>query len=497
MFDSQIEFDVNDNHPHEECGVIGIFAPNEDVARMTFFGLYALQHRGQEAAGIAVADGQTMSIHKGVGLVSQVFTPNAMADLKGDYAIGHTRYSTTGSSSLRNAQPFMIETIHGPLALAHNGNLINSEELRNELMGQGVGLSSSSDTEVMTMMLARNGGTTWEERIKTAMKKWVGAYSLVILTRDCVYAVRDPWGFRPLCIGLLPSGGHAVASETGALQTLGCEAIRDVKPGEVVSLSNSALKVMQAVLPMEPSAMCVFEHIYFARPDQTWDGINVHNVRQRLGEELAREVLNGWGTDARMESADVKTDKRIRADVVIPVPDSSVPAAIGFSRVSGIPYNYGFIKNRYVGRTFIEPTDSLRKRGVALKFNVINENVRDKCVMMIDDSIVRGNTTGPLIKLLRNAGAKEVHVAITCPPISHPCFMGVDMGRHADLIAHKRSVDEIREYVGADSLYYLSVDGMMRALKRTDGFCQACFTGRYPIPVDLSNVKTGFERVTK
>jgi len=497
VFDSQIEFDVNDNHPHEECGVIGIFAPNEDVARMTFFGLYALQHRGQEAAGIAVADGQTMSIHKGVGLVSQVFTPNAMADLKGDYAIGHTRYSTTGSSSLRNAQPFMIETIHGPLALAHNGNLINSEELRNELMGQGVGLSSSSDTEVMTMMLARNGGTTWEERIKTAMKKWVGAYSLVILTRDCVYAVRDPWGFRPLCIGLLPSGGHAVASETGALQTLGCEAIRDVKPGEVVSLSNSALKVMQAVLPMEPSAMCVFEHIYFARPDQTWDGINVHNVRQRLGEELAREVLNGWGTDARMESADVKTDKRIRADVVIPVPDSSVPAAIGFSRVSGIPYNYGFIKNRYVGRTFIEPTDSLRKRGVALKFNVINENVRDKCVMMIDDSIVRGNTTGPLIKLLRNAGAKEVHVAITCPPISHPCFMGVDMGRHADLIAHKRSVDEIREYVGADSLYYLSVDGMMRALKRTDGFCQACFTGRYPIPVDLSNVKTGFERVTK
>jgi len=497
VFDSQIEFDVNDDHPHEECGVIGIFAPNEDVARMTFFGLYALQHRGQEAAGIAVADGQTMSIHKGVGLVSQVFTPNAMADLKGDYAIGHTRYSTTGSSSLRNAQPFMIETIHGPLALAHNGNLINSEELRNELMGQGVGLSSSSDTEVMTMMLARNGGTTWEERIKTAMKKWVGAYSLVILTRDCVYAVRDPWGFRPLCIGLLPSGGHAVASETGALQTLGCEAIRDVKPGEVVSLSNSALKVMQAVLPMEPSAMCVFEHIYFARPDQTWDGINVHNVRQRLGEELAREVLNGWGTDARMESADVKTDKRIRADVVIPVPDSSVPAAIGFSRVSGIPYNYGFIKNRYVGRTFIEPTDSLRKRGVALKFNVINENVRDKCVMMIDDSIVRGNTTGPLIKLLRNAGAKEVHVAITCPPISHPCFMGVDMGRHADLIAHKRSVDEIREYVGADSLYYLSVDGMMRALKRTDGFCQACFTGRYPIPVDLSNVKTGFERVTK
>ncbi len=469
-----------DESPKEECGVIGIFAPNEDVARMTFFGLYALQHRGQEAAGMAVADGQVMSMHKGVGFVSRVFTPESMADLKGHYAIGHTRYSTTGSSSLRNAQPFMIETINGPLALAHNGNLVNSAELRQELMQQGVGFSSSSDTEVMTMMLARNGGATWEERIKTAMKKWIGAYSLVILTRDCVYAVRDPWGFRPLCIGMLPSGGHAVASETGALQTLGCEAIRDVKPGEVVSLSNNALKVMQAVKPEQPSAMCVFEHIYFARPDQTWDGINVHHVRQRLGEELAREVAG-----------------RFEADVVIPVPDSSVPAAIGFSHVSGIPYNDGFIKNRYVGRTFIEPTDSLRKRGVALKFNVINENVRDKRVVMIDDSIVRGNTTGPLIKLLKNAGAKEVHVAITCPPIAHPCFMGVDMGRHEDLIAHKRTVEEIREYVGADSLYYLSVDGMMKAVQRKDGFCQACFTGQYPIPVDLMSVKTGFERGTK
>ena len=480
-----------DDHPHEECGVIGIFAPNEDVARMTFFGLYALQHRGQEAAGMAVADGQTISIYKGVGLVSHVFTPNTMAELKGHYAIGHTRYSTTGSSLLRNAQPFMIETIHGPLALAHNGNLVNSAELRNELMQQGVGFSSSSDTEVMTMMLARNGDATWEERIKTAMKKWVGAYSLVILTRDCVYAVRDPWGFRPLCIGLLPSGGHAVASETGALQTLGCEAIRDVKPGEVVSLSNSALKVMQAVRAEEPSAMCVFEHIYFARPDQTWDGINVHHVRQRLGEELAREVSNGLAHGFTDQNG------QILADVVIPVPDSSVPAAIGFSHVSGIRYNDGFIKNRYVGRTFIEPTDSLRKRGVALKFNVINENVRDKRVVMIDDSIVRGNTMGPLIKLLRNAGAKEVHVAITCPPIMHPCFMGVDMGRHQDLIAHQRTVDEICSHVGADSLYYLSVEGMMRAVGREDGFCQACFTGQYPISVDLSNVKTGFERGTK
>jgi len=502
-----MKFDMEDDSPKEECGVIGVFAPNEDVARMTFFGLYALQHRGQEAAGMAVADGHTMSIHKGVGLVSQVFTSAVMDKLNGHYAIGHTRYSTTGSSSERNAQPFMIETMHGPLALAHNGNLVNSAELRDELMQQGVGLSSSSDTEVMTMMLARNGGKTWEERIKYAMQKWVGAYSLVVLTRDGVYAVRDPWGFRPLCIGLLPSGGHAVASETGALQTLGCEAIRDVKPGEIVELSDNALKVTQALPSIKPSAMCVFEHIYFARPDQVWDGIGVHTVRQRLGEELAHEVLNGslngFTADERMVSTDIKTDERIEAtdelmaDVVIPVPDSSVPAAIGFSHVSGIPYNDGFIKNRYVGRTFIEPTDSLRKRGVALKFNVINENVRDKRVIMIDDSIVRGNTTGPLIKLLRNAGAKEIHVAITCPPIAHPCFMGVDMGKHDNLIAHKRTVDETCQFVGADSLYYLSLDGMMRAVGRVDGFCQACFTGQYPIPVNVETVKTGFERSLK
>jgi amidophosphoribosyltransferase len=285
---------------------------------------------------------------------------------------------------------------------------------------------------------------------------------------------------------LLPSGGHAVASETGALQTLGCETIRDVKPGEIVELSNNALTVTQALPSVEPSSMCVFEHIYFARPDQVWDGIGVHKTRQRLGEELAREVVNGLFHGV--------TDKNGLADVVIPVPDSSIPAAIGFSHVSGIPYNDGFIKNRYVGRTFIEPTDSLRKRGVALKFNVINENVRDKRVIMIDDSIVRGNTTGPLIKLLRNAGAKEVHVAITCPPIAHPCFMGVDMGKHDDLIAHKRTVEDIRQFVGADSLYYLSLDGMMRAVGRQDGFCQACFTGQYPIQVDVDTVKTGFER---
>jgi amidophosphoribosyltransferase len=481
---------MSDESPKEECGIIGVFAPHEDVARMTFFGLFALQHRGQEAAGMAVADGQVISVYKNIGLVSHVFRPGTLEELKGHYAIGHTRYSTTGSSLMRNAQPFMIETMNGPLALAHNGNLVNSAELRDEMLHQGVGFSSSSDSEVMTMMLARDAGATWEDRIREAMKKWIGAYSLVILSRDCVYAVRDPWGFRPLSVGMLPNGGYAAASETGALRTLGCETIRDVKPGEIVTLSANALTVTQALPPVSPSAKCVFEFIYFARPDQTWDGVNVHAVRQRLGEELAREF-----------GLRIETENRIRedgiGDVVIPVPDSSTPAAIGFARVSGIPFNDGFIKNRYVGRTFIEPTDSLRKRGVALKFNVIDENVRDKRVVVIDDSIVRGNTTGPLIKLLRQSGAKEVHMCITCPPITHPCFMGVDMGRFEDLIAHKRSVDEICEKVGADSLTYLSIDGMMRAVGRADGFCQACFTGSYPVQVDLMSAKTGFERGTK
>ena len=467
---------VIDDKPHDECGIIGIFAPNEDVGRMAYFGLYALQHRGQEAAGIAVSDGTVVRQHKDVGLVSQVFTPHSLAPLTGHYAIGHTRYSTTGSSSLRNVQPFLIETRYGPLAMAHNGNLVNAAELRREVLGRGVGLSSSSDSEVMTMMLAAAEGDTWEERIQQTMPHWKGAYSLVILTRDSVLAVRDPWGFRPLSVGRLPSGGHVAASESGALRTLGCEAIREVKPGEVITLSQSALRVLQALpLAAHPLARCVFEFIYFSRPDSFWDGLRVHEVRQRLGEELAREAP-------------------ITADVVIPVPDSSVPAAIGYARLSGLPYNDGFIKNRYIGRTFIQPTDSLRRQGVALKFNALEENLRDKRVVMIDDSIVRGHTSGPLVKLLRDAGAREVHLRITCPPIAHPCFMGVDMGTYDELIAHRLTIDEIRSHVDADSLHFLSLEGMMRALGRAEGYCNACFTGVYPIELNTEQTKTGFEK---
>ncbi|MBI5563988.1 MAG: amidophosphoribosyltransferase [Chloroflexi bacterium] len=464
-----------DDVPNEECGIIGVYAPNEDVSRMAFFGLYALQHRGQEAAGIAVSDGESVRVHKDLGLVSQVFNEGNLAPLSGHYAIGHTRYSTTGSSSKRNAQPFLIETQYGPLAVAHNGNIVNAAELRAEVLKRGAGLYSSSDSEVITMMLAAAQGDTWDERIRNTMPKWRGAYSLVILTRNHVYAVRDPWGFRPLSVGRLPSGGHVAASETGALRTLGCNAIREVKPGEIITLSNTALRVRQAIPSAPQLARCTFEHIYFSRPDSFWDGLNVHEVRQRLGEALAREAP-------------------INADVVIPVPDSSIPAAIGYARAAGIPYNDGFIKNRYIGRTFIQPTDSLRQQGVALKFLAIEENLRNKRVIVIDDSIVRGNTSGPLVHLLREAGALEVHLRITCPPIKHPCFMGVDMGMYEELIAHRLTVDEIRDHIDCDSLHFLSLDGMMRAIGRGEGYCNACFTGVYPIELDARQTKTGFEK---
>lgn len=466
---------IFDDIPNEECGIIGVYAPNEDVSRMAFFGLYALQHRGQEAAGIAVSDGHRLRLHKDVGLVSQVFNENNLAPLQGHYAIGHTRYSTTGSSNARNAQPFVIETQHGPLGVAHNGNLVNAAELRSDLLKRGIGLSSSSDSEVMTMMLAGADGDTWDERIRNTMPHWRGAYALVVLTRDGVYAVRDPWGFRPLSVGRLPSDGHVAASETGALRTLGCVAIREVKPGEIITLSNTALRVRQALPPAPQLARCTFEHIYFSRPDSFWDRRNVHEVRQRLGEELAREAP-------------------AEADVVIPVPDSSVPAAIGYARAAGLPYNDGFIKNRYIGRTFIQPTDSLRQQGIALKFLAIGENLRNKRVVMIDDSIVRGHTSGPLVRLLREAGALEVHLRITCPPIAHPCFMGVDMGSYDELIAHRLTVDEICDHIDCDSLHFLSLDGMMRAIGRRDGYCNACFTGVYPIELDARQTKTGFEK---
>jgi len=467
-----------DDSPHEECGVFGVSTPHGDgVAQTVFFGLFALQHRGQEAAGIAVSDGSRVRMHKDSGLVTNVFTPAAMASLSGYHGIGHTRYSTMGADAQRNAQPFLVETMHGPLAVAHNGNLVNAMTLREELLSRGFGLTATSDTEVLTLMLAAAGGRTWEDRIERTLPAWKGAFSLVMLAGDRVIAVRDPWGFRPMHVGRLPHGGHAVASETCALSTLGCVEISEVGPGEIVTLQGAELHRRQALTPAARAARCTFEFVYFSRPDSVWAGRNIHHVRQRLGEELANE---SW----------------VPADVVIPVPDSSIPAAIGYSKASGIPYNDGLIKNRYIGRTFIEPTQDLRKRGVALKFNALAENLVGQRVVMIDDSLVRGTTAGPLVRLLRDAGATEVHLRITCPPITHPCHFGVDMGHDGDLMAARLSIEEIRDHIGADSLHFLSLEGMMRAISDGQpGYCTACFTGDYPMEVDEAPPKLSFEGV--
>jgi amidophosphoribosyltransferase len=465
------------DRPREECGVIAVSTPHGDgVAQLGFFGLFALQHRGQEAAGLAVSDGQRARIHKGVGLVANVFGPEELQPLVGYHAVGHTRYSTTGASNDRNIQPFLVETMHGPLALAHNGNLVNALSLREELLQRGFGLTATSDTEVMVLMLAAAGGRTWEERLERTLPAWKGAYSLVLLGPDRVVAVRDPWGFRPLSLGRLPNGGWAVASETCALLTLGCTDIEEVGAGEIVTLQGAELRRVQALAPVTQGARCTFEFVYFSRPDSDWDGRSVHAVRQHLGEALADE-------------------HPAEADVVIPVPDSSIPAAIGFSMRSGLPFNDGLIKNRYIGRTFIEPTQSMRQRGVALKFNALAGNLAGRRVVMIDDSLVRGNTIGPLVGLVREAGASEVHVRLTCPPITHPCHFGVDMGHDGDLLAARYTVDEMRERIGADSLGFLSLDGMMKAIGRADGYCNACFTGRYPMEVSLGQSKLAFEGV--
>ena len=443
---------------HEECGVVGIHTPGSEAARLAFFALHTLQHRGQEAAGIATTRDGVAHMHKGLGLVGSVFKEENLETLPGALAIGHTRYSTTGGSGLRNAQPQLIETLDGPLGLAHNGNLVNAHMLRRELLEGGVGLQTSSDTEVMVHLLTGASGD-WFERIRTLMSRVEGAYALTILTRDAVFGVRDPWGLRPLVIGAI-EGGYVLASETCAFSTIGAEFVREVEPGEVVCLSGSGLEAQRGVAAKE-RALCTFEQIYFSRPDSICDGNLVHSTRQRLGRELAIEAP-------------------VEADLVVSVPDSGTPHAVGFAQQTGIPYTEGLIKNRYVGRTFIEPTQQLRDARVVMKFNPLADNLVGKRLVLVDDSIVRGTTSGPLVKMLRNAGATEVHVRVACPAIISPCYMGVDMASQDELIAAHRSVEEICDHIGADSLAYLSIDAMMRALASENGYCNACFTGNYP-----------------
>ena len=456
-----------DDKLHEECGVFGVWAPGEDVARLTYFGLYALQHRGQESAGIATTDGESLMLRTRMGLVATAFDEEALAGLTGHAAIGHTRYSTTGSSRLCNAQPLRLDDpALGWLALGHNGNITNSNALHAELAAKDVQFETTSDSEVIGKLAVASHGANWAAKFRRAMSRLTGAYSLALLTPTHLIAVRDPMAIRPLCLGKLSSGGWVVASESCALMTVGAEFVREIAPGEIVTIGKEGLTSYSDVPTTNP-ALCVFEYIYFARPDSVINNVSLYAARQNMGRELAKE-----------HPAD--------ADIVIGVPDSATPAAIGYALESGIPYTEGLIKNRYIGRTFIQPHQHLRELGIGLKFNPLPEMLAGKRVVIVDDSIVRGTTTKPIVDLLRKAGATEVHVRIHSPAMSHPCYLGVDTARREELIAHRMSVPEIARHIGADSLGYLSLPGLFRAVGRSsDVLCSGCFTGDYPVPVQL------------
>jgi amidophosphoribosyltransferase len=457
------------------CGVFGIHAPGRDVSRLTYFGMYALQHRGQESAGIAVSDGRRVTALREMGLVSQVFDESKLKALVGDAAIGHTRYSTTGSATWQNSQPIVRHRRGRTVALGHNGNLTNTAELRDELVARGVHLDSTSDTEVICALIAEHPGSLRDATVET-MSRIRGAFAAVLLSPEAVIGFRDPDGIRPLVLGDLD--GHPVlASETPALDIIGAKEVRELEPGELVICDASGVHIEQAVAPRRGGeALCVFEHIYFARPDARMSGESLHAARERMGERLAAEAP-------------------VEADVVIPVPDSGTPAAIGYARATGLPFGDGLIKNRYVGRTFIQPNQELREVGLRLKFNPLPHVLDGKRVIVVDDSIVRGTTTRKIVSLLREAGAREVHLRVSSPAIVSPCFYGVDMATPEQLIAAGRDVDEVCALIGADSLAYLSLDGLQQAIERpAAGFCRACLTGDYPVaPDNAAHDKRRFE----
>jgi len=444
----------------EKCGIAAVYAPGLDVARLVYFGLYALQHRGQESAGIAVGDGTSLTGHREMGLLTGVFNEEILGRLGGYVGIGHTRYSTTGSSIIVNAQPFLEETDIGPFAFGHNGNLTNAQALL-EALPPEIELDATSDSEILAKTIALGTGATLVERVKAAMAVAEGAYSVVMVTPDSIVAFRDPWGVRPLCIGTYGDGGYMVASESCALATVGAQYLREIDAGEVVVVDRNGMR-SEHLETVKPPALCMFEYIYFARPDSVLSGRSIYMARYQMGRALARE-------------------HPIDADVVMAVPDSAIPGGIGYAAESGLPYVEGLIKNRYIGRTFISPDQNVRNQGVQLKFNPIVENLRGQRVIVVDDSIVRGTTTPRIVSLLRDAGAREVHLRITSPPIVHPCYLGVDMATYAELIAANLTVDQIRARVGADSLGYLSVERLVEATgrERTD-FCLGCLTGAYP-----------------
>jgi amidophosphoribosyltransferase len=462
--------------PRDECGVFGVYAPESDVARLAYFALYALQHRGQESAGIATSEGGHIMTVRDLGLVSQVFDEDKLQALQGELAVGHVRYSTTGSSAWHNAQP-VWRSDRRQVALAHNGNLINAVELHSELTEEGVSFDGTSDSEIMAALLSRHEADTIEDAVADVVPHLDGAFSTVVMTADSVVAFRDPAGLRPLSLGRLGER-YCVASESCAFDIIGGELLREVQPGEMVSLGERGIESRQ-VVQSERKAFCVFEHIYFARPDSVLEGNRTQVSRRKMGEILWREAP-------------------VEADVVIAVPDSGNPAAAGYSKASGIPRDDGLIKNRYVARTFIQPGQELRKHGLRMKFNPLREVVEGKKIVVVDDSIVRGNTTRQIVKMLRDAGAKEVHMRISAPPIRHPCHYGIDMSTSQEMVAHDRTVDEIAQELHCDSLAYLSLDGVYEAIRSTrETHCDACFSGDYPLErTESANGKFALEQLT-
>jgi amidophosphoribosyltransferase len=456
---------LGDDRFHDQCGLFGVFG-HPEAAHLAYMGLYALQHRGQESAGIAAGDGTRLRLEKGMGLVNDVFTEGRLAALPGDRAIGHVRYSTSGDTVATNAQPYLIECHRGPIAVGHNGNLVNAAILRQELEAAGSIFQSTSDTEVILHLYARSHRERLEDAIAASLYKVMGAFSLVFLTPEALVAARDPWGFRPLVLGRL-NGTTIVASETCALDLIDAEYVRDVEPGEVLVADADGVRSYKP-FPPEPAAHCVFEHVYFARPDSLVFGRTVLESRLRLGRQLALE-----------SPAD--------ADVVVPIPDSGMGAALGFARESRLPFEWGLIRNHYVGRTFIQPRQGQRSVGVKIKLNPVRQVIEGRRVVLIDDSIVRGTTSRKIVRMVREAGAREVHMRISSPPTTGPCYYGIDTPLRSELIASSHSVEEIRRFIGADSLAYLSHEGLLAAVDDEAGrrHCTACFSGRYPVAVSV------------
>ncbi len=452
------------DYPKHYCGVFGIYG-HPNAAELTYFGLYALQHRGQESAGIVTSDNAQFRVHKGMGLVSQIFDGEMLRNLRGNMAVGHTRYSTTGSSHLRNAQPLTMDCARGQIAIAHNGNLTNAAQLRDELEHKGIPFQTTVDSEIILMLMAQPTLGGQENNLVQTIRRIEGAYSLVIMTEHELIGVRDPYGFRPLCLGQV-DGAWVLASETCALDLIHAKFVRDVEPGEIVIINDDGLRSLQAFPEHERRAFCIFEYVYFARPDSTIANRNVYKVRVEMGRQLARE-------------------NPIPADIVVPVPDSGNCAALGYSMESDIPYEMAFVRNHYVGRSFLQPSQLIRDFAVRVKLNLITELVRDKRVIIVDDSIVRGTTCKTRVNNLKEAGAKEVHVLVSCPPHQNPCVYGIDFPDRKKLMAANYSLDEIRQYLNADSLHYLSQEGMVKATGLPkEAFCMACYDGNYPVPYD-------------